>query len=127
MPELHENKNITWTMHVAKDLGSYDMIIGRDLLKFLGIDLLFSQEVIAWNNATLPFKDVSGTSPGLYYIKESTAVTAATNRIKEILDVKYKPADLEQICQEQEQLNTTEKSSTSTNNTEICGSEDHIS
>ena len=96
-------------MHVAKDLGSYDMIIGRDLLKFLGIDLLFSQEVIVWNNATLPFKDVSGTSPGLYYIKESTTVMAATNSVKEILDAKYKPADLEQICQEQEQLNATEK------------------
>ena len=95
IPEMHENKKITWNMDVAKNLGSYDMIIGRDLLKFLGVDLLFSQEVIAWNNAAIPFKNVSRISPRLFYIKESTAVTAATNRVKEILNAKYKPADLE--------------------------------
>ena len=109
MPELHEHKKITWNMHVARDLCSYDMIIGQNLLEFLGIYLLFSKKAIAWSNAMIPFKDVSGMSPGLYYIRESSTVTAATNRIKEILDEKYQPADLDQICQDQKQLSIAEQ------------------
>jgi len=35
MPELHDDRLIEWNMHVTKSLGSYDMIIGRNILKFL--------------------------------------------------------------------------------------------
>ena len=42
-------------MHVAKDFGSYNMIIGRGLLEFLGMDLLFSK-AIAWSNAIIAIK-----------------------------------------------------------------------
>jgi len=38
---------IEGNMHVTKSLGSHDMIIGRCILKFLQIDLRFSNEVIA--------------------------------------------------------------------------------
>ena len=38
-------------------LNSYDMIIGRDLLHELGIDLLFSLGVMKWDNATVPMRD----------------------------------------------------------------------
>jgi hypothetical protein len=33
IPELHDNRVIEWKMHVTKDLGAYDMIIGRDMLQ----------------------------------------------------------------------------------------------
>ena len=56
MPEFHENKLIQWELHVAPDLGSYDMIIGRDLLKFLKIDILFSKESVEWDQVEIPFK-----------------------------------------------------------------------
>ena len=79
---------------MARDLGSYDMIIGQDLLEFSGMDLLFSKKPVTWSNTMIPFKDVSGMSPGLYYMKENSTVTTATNRIKEILDANYQPADL---------------------------------
>ena len=39
IPELQDDRLIEWDVHVTKDLGSYDMIIGRDLLEFLGIDV----------------------------------------------------------------------------------------
>jgi len=39
MPELHDDGLIEWNMHVTKSLGPYDMITGRDILKFLKIDL----------------------------------------------------------------------------------------
>ena len=28
IPELHDDKLIKWKLHVAEDLGEYDMIIG---------------------------------------------------------------------------------------------------
>ena len=42
MPELHEDRLIEWNLHVTKALGKCDMIIGRDILQFLKIDLRFS-------------------------------------------------------------------------------------
>jgi len=56
MPELHNDHLIEWNMHVTKSLGSYDMIIGRDILKFLQIDLRFSDEVIVWDGAEMPLR-----------------------------------------------------------------------
>ena len=46
MPELHDDRLTEWNMHVIKSLGPCDMIIGRDILKFLQIDLRLSDEVI---------------------------------------------------------------------------------
>jgi len=43
MPELHDDHLTKWNVHA----GSHDMIIGRDILKFLHVDLRFSDEVIA--------------------------------------------------------------------------------
>ena len=31
LPELHDNRLIAWDVHVTKNLGAYDMIIGRDI------------------------------------------------------------------------------------------------
>ena len=57
MPELHNDRLIEWNMHITKSLGPYDMIIGRDILKFLQNDLRFSDEIIKWDGAEMPFKD----------------------------------------------------------------------
>ena len=38
LPKLQDNKLIEWKWHVVKDLGTYDAIIGRELMQFLGID-----------------------------------------------------------------------------------------
>jgi hypothetical protein len=43
IPELHDNWLIEWDLHVTKTLGAYDMIIGRDILTNLGIDIRFFQ------------------------------------------------------------------------------------
>ena len=43
VPELQEKKLFEWPLHVVKDMGAYDMILGRDVMSFLGIDILFSQ------------------------------------------------------------------------------------
>ena len=58
LPELQSDTVIEWTFHVTPSLGAYDMIIGRDLLEFLGIDIHFSNHTIMWDSASMPFKDV---------------------------------------------------------------------
>ena len=60
LSELHDDRVVEWDFHVTKTLGAYDMILGRDLLEFLGIDILFSDKVIIqWDSATMPFKDAT--------------------------------------------------------------------
>ena len=54
--ELHEDRLIEWNLHVAKALGKYDMIIGRDILQFLKIDLRFSDNIVEWDRSKLPLK-----------------------------------------------------------------------
>ena len=57
IPELQEKKLIKWNLHVAEDMGAYDIIIGRDILSFfLEINIQFSDQTVAWENATMPFK-----------------------------------------------------------------------
>ena len=38
---------------------SYDMIIGRDLLFKLGMDVSFSTGLMTWANAQVPMKNIS--------------------------------------------------------------------
>jgi len=57
MPELHDDRLTEWNMHVTESLGPHDVIIGRDIPKFLKIDLRFSDEIIEWDGAEMPYKD----------------------------------------------------------------------
>jgi hypothetical protein len=62
LPESHQGQDISWNMYVNESdarLDSYDMIIGRDLLHEVGMDLLFSLGVMKWENATVPMRDPS--------------------------------------------------------------------
>ena len=51
-PECNPNWLVNWSLHVSPDLGAYDMIIGRDLLQSLGIDIWFSDQTIRWDNGS---------------------------------------------------------------------------
>ena len=45
LPELTSSKRVKWKFHLDESKGpgiGYDMIIGRDMMNELGIDLLFS-------------------------------------------------------------------------------------
>ena len=104
LPEFHQNRDIRWNMYVDEEDSkntSYDMIIGRDLLLELGINFLFDQRLMLWDNATVAMK------PPNYLRKRSEEEfeneiqymhdpdTTEIERIQRILDVKYAPADLE--------------------------------
>ena len=47
LPGFSATKIVTWKCHVDESTnGRYDMILGRDLLTALGLDLKFSENVI---------------------------------------------------------------------------------
>ena len=104
MPELHDDRMIEWNMHVTKNNGPYDMIIGRDVLKFLQIDILFSSDKIIWDGAEMPFKDSDASEKEAFYIAEDDPVEDAVHRVKRILDAKYDKADIDKVCSEQAEL-----------------------
>jgi hypothetical protein len=109
MPELHDNRVIEWDLHVTKSCGVYDMIIGRDLLAFLGIDIRFSSQTVQWDASEIPFKDPKLDILESYHIDDSQAIVDRTNKIKEILDAKYEAADLELISSSQKELTPEEQ------------------
>ena len=81
---------------------SYDMIIGRDLLLELGINFLFDQQLMVWDNATVTMKssDYLSSRKAEDFNKEIQFMhdpdTTDIERIQKVLDVKYAPADLEE-------------------------------
>ena len=55
LPELRATKIVTWNCHVDDFVkGRYDMILGRDLLAALGLNIKFSYHVVESDDG--PFK-----------------------------------------------------------------------
>ena len=54
LPAFYEHKVVTWQANVdpsKQSTSQYDLIIGRDMIINLGIDIFFSQECIKWGEA----------------------------------------------------------------------------
>jgi len=119
LPEFHKHRVIEWEMYVDESSSSlsssYDMIIGRDLMESIGLDLLFSENLMRWDNATVPMRDNSlfrevKTNPFNELLSMHDPVTTEAERIQGILDIKYAPADLNKIVQDSTHLTDIEKS-----------------
>jgi len=98
----------------------YDMIMGRDILSILGIDISFKEETITLDHVTIPMKDYhfddkipKPTRSELKSIlsprDEPKAPQEATDRAIKILDSTYKKADLRKVTDEASSLNDQEK------------------
>jgi Aspartyl protease len=104
IPELQEKKLLEWNLHVAENMGAYDMIIVRDIMNFLGINIQFSDLTVHWEHASMPYKPVDATIDTDYHIAETMVVEDTTERIRKILDAKYQATDLEKVCSAQSHL-----------------------
>ena len=76
------------------------MIIGKDLLSKLGMDILYSKCHVEWDHKTVPFKPGDANANTDFYKSDPVAVTDATNRIQQILNAKYKKANLDDIVEQ---------------------------
>ena len=82
LPEFFEDRLIEWRVHLADSLGNYDMIIGRDILSELGIDLHFSTLTCTWEQRTISMREGTATIEQSYLVTETGPVADSTNRIK---------------------------------------------
>ena len=102
LPEFHENREITWKMYVEDSdpkQSNYDMIIGRDLLNELGMDFSFKQGTMTWDFAEIPMKPENALADLDQFEQECMFLhdpdTTEAERIQQIHDLKYAPADLQ--------------------------------
>jgi RNase H-like domain found in reverse transcriptase/Reverse transcriptase (RNA-dependent DNA polymerase)/Retroviral aspartyl protease len=110
IPTLHESRIVQSTMHVAKGLEKYDIIIGRDLLQHLGIIINFKNNTIEWDNGIISMPTDSTLSTGLINIdSESQPIKEATNRVKKIIEAKYEKANIKEIAYDCKQLDKTKQ------------------
>ena len=77
---------------------NYNMIIGRDLMSELGIDVLFSCHKVFWDHKDTPFKSQHATEKIDYHVIDSPCVQEAAKQIKQILDAKYEKADVNNVA-----------------------------
>ena len=60
LPEFSTQECINWNFHVdnSKHItkNRYDVILGRDLLEQLPLDIKFSDRTMSWQEATIPMK-----------------------------------------------------------------------
>ncbi len=63
LPEFSTQECIKWNFHIdnSKQIvkSRYDMIIGRDLLEQLPLDIKFSDQTLTWQEVTVPMKTIN--------------------------------------------------------------------
>jgi hypothetical protein len=58
LPEFSDKKNITWHFSVFEGKSiDYDVVIGRDLMIELGMELSFAKKTVAWEGIEIPMRD----------------------------------------------------------------------
>lgn len=112
-PELSPTAEIKHKAHVfkSKTVSNYDMIIGRDLLTDLGIDVCFSDETIKWprQHAELPMRPLESQPNSDILVSDPVGIANEADRISKILDAKYKKANLDDISDSVSTLTKEEK------------------
>ena len=79
LADLNPTVEITHSVHVAKTLGNYDIIIGQDLLHELGIDIRFSTKTMCWNVVEVEMKKITCTKEDLFHMEQELFVLHRKN------------------------------------------------
>ena len=63
------------------------MIIGRELIRYLGIDIYGADMTIHWDDVTIPWRDKDFTTKNVFALsKYNTPFNSETKRMKRILN-----------------------------------------
>ena len=92
-------------------LGQYDMIIGRDLISHIDLDVCGSNLTIKWpsKDTEAPFKNSGLSQEETHFIRDPESLEGETDRMSRILDAKCSKADLHQIAKNVKTLNKDEQ------------------
>ena len=119
LPEFSTQECIKWKFHIDNSIQTvksrYDVIIGRDLLEQLPLDIKFSDKTLTWQEVSIPMKtteelDKQNINEIVEQCYESTCLNKITQRAMEILDAKYEKADLQAIVSNCNYLSRAERS-----------------
>ncbi len=105
LPAFHEHKEMDWSAFIEPtdmESSKCDLIIGRDMMFELGIDLLFSQEKMEWDGASVSMQHpafldeprwVDLLEKQIMFIHDP--LTTDAERIQSIIEAKHTEANLE--------------------------------
>ena len=95
------------------------MVIGRDIMAELGMDLSFNKKTMIWEGIEIPMRDFNKLrkyqlnkkelQAFISESKEPVVTQKATDRIIKILDANYKKADLRQVANKATHLTSRER------------------
>ena len=86
------------------------MIIGRDLIRYLGIEIHGADMIIHWDDAAIPWCDIYPTTNYVFVILQyNTPFNSETNGMKRIFDAKYSKSDLKAITKSSTHIDTQER------------------
>ena len=99
-PELHSNKLINQSLHIADlNIDRYDVIIGCDLIRSLVIDIHGDDITIHWDYAAILWGDIYSTTINVFALSQHNApFNSETKKLKRILDAKYSKANIKTIA-----------------------------
>ena len=88
--ELHANTLINQSLHVVDlNIDRYDMIIVRDLIRSLGIDIHGADMTIQWDDADIHWRNIDPTTNYMFALSQhKEPFNSETKRTKRILDAK---------------------------------------
>lgn len=120
LPEFATQRTINAKVFVdtttdPKDV-DYDMIIGGDLMRELGIDVCYSSLTVRWDEFEVPMKEANALSnkKTLHntYMEalEPKSTAEATKRVVKILDARYEKANLDSVVEEATYLTPKQRS-----------------
>ena len=75
MDEFNPTATISHQAHITDTLGQYDMIIGRELLHELVIDLHFNTTTMHWQDVEVIMKESTCTKEETFHIEEQMFVS----------------------------------------------------
>lgn len=122
MPEFTTKPKFEYLLHLdtsESNTGSpYDMVIGREFLQELGMNIKFSSCETEFEGATVPMRDRNSLQDIIPTLKdqatfesfESEASQALVSRMTRILESKYEPADLNKVVENCKNLTSSQKS-----------------
>ena len=86
------------------------MVIGRDLIISLGIDIHSADMTIHWYDAAIPWSDIDSTTSDVFALSQYNGTfNYETKRMKRILDAKYSKADIKTITESSTHLDPRER------------------
>ena len=109
LPEFCKDHTLKYNVHLTEKLKNYDLIVGRDLLSALGIDINFSNSTCSWDDRVIPMRNLNSEIPHSFAIEESQSLKSATKRLKKILDAKYEPVKIDKVVFGSHHLNFKQK------------------